>query len=259
MVKVTSIEDVTVFSDDDDDWVELERVATPAAAPAKVGMWRARKKFPNSPVKASIFLCGEAADALSGLLRKADAFPTKREDGPPLVKVAIGGPQMQWVRIRPVSISADRTTNTFNVTGSVAFRIAIGVVNVWPSEERPSTPAQFEIVGGDLVLKLPDDWAKIALPASSPKIAPTNKSAPKAVSPIAEKAAPPKAQPPVSKPSVAPVAFAAPAAPATPSPAKASPARPGPAKPVTYQRLGFPGDPAPGRSALDQKKARGDA
>ncbi|TDX64015.1 hypothetical protein EDE12_106160 [Methylosinus sp. sav-2] len=113
-------------------------------------------------------------------------------------------------------IVADAARGSYEAAEIKGVRvITLGVVNVWPNETRREVEARFRVTEGGLVLTLPEDFAK----------------------PGAGEA----------------VAMAAPAVVAAPV-ARAVGAAPAPAPLVRRRALVMPGEPPPGRSALDQRR-----
>lgn len=143
-----------------------------------------------------------------------------REHGPRF-RVQIGGQNADRIRVIPDAIAGKFEFSEFKGV----CRISLGTVNVWPSEDREAVECAWkrDLAGGFVILTLPKDFAR--------PTPPTTKAA--------------KAEP-------------------TPMPATAAPA-PKPAVPKTspaarvtdhrtYGVFGM-GEPAPGRSALDQRLA----
>jgi hypothetical protein len=100
----------------------------------------------------------------------------------PAFSAQVGGQHLNYVRLSPTdSTKAFRATSSKNSLSSLF--ICLGVIDVWPVEPRASIGIKTERDRrGNLVLILPNDWAK----------------------PSDKKPAPPRAAPPVQKPAPAP-------------------------------------------------------
>lgn len=143
------------------------------------------------------------------------------EKNGPRFKIQVGGADCNKIRIVPDQMQGRFEAGTLKGTR----RLILGVVNVWPAERRERVEAEVSISDAFLMLTLPRDFAKATAQSKTDSTA-------KQTAPVAKPAAPP-----------------APPAPSSGAHAMAAFARNRAVVPAT-------GDPAPGRSALDQRKGR---
>jgi hypothetical protein len=142
---------------DDDDWIDLEKTPAPGTIrpPATVKLTKMAKPGARiSVARATIWLRHELAD-------------WSRENGPRF-RVQIGGAAANLLRIIPDLDRGKYETAEFH--GSL--RINLGIVNVWPDEDRAPAEASASITPGGLVLRLPDVFARPTLPMLPPPSAP---------------------------------------------------------------------------------------
>jgi hypothetical protein len=151
--------------DDDDDWFELERKAPSQAIKPAASVTLSKKlgipTEKDKPARAIIWL-------------RHDAAQWAVENGPRF-KAQIGGKNCNKVRL-----IADAARGQFEIGDFKGVqRLNLGIVNVWPNEDRAATEAIFQIVQGGLVLTLPASFAKTST-NPPPRTTPAEKPSPAA-------------------------------------------------------------------------------
>jgi hypothetical protein len=134
---------------DDDDWIDLEKTPAPGAVRPLATVKLTKMAKPGARVSAArstIWLRRELAD-------------WAREKGPRF-RVQIGGAGANLLRVIPDLDRGKYETADFH--GSL--RINLGIVNVWPDEDRAPAEAAASITPGGLVLRLPEGFARPTLP-----------------------------------------------------------------------------------------------
>lgn len=208
---------------DDDDWMDLE--PPPAAGVVKpdvtLSMTIRNGRYPPKAgarprVRVTIWLRREAAQWIVA--------------NGPRFKAQIGGPKCNHIRV-----VADARGGRFEATEMKGVqRLCVGIVNVWPNEVRRDVEAKWTATPAGLVLTLPVDFAtagqgdepELAAPVSAPVAAP------------AARPLPPPAAFPITTKAKGLERLAG-------ETARAAPRR----------VLALPGEPAPGRSALDRRRS----
>jgi hypothetical protein len=137
-------EDAQMSDFDEDDWQDLEKPAPGNIKPdATVRLGRsAGRHGKGDKFRASL------------VLRHAAAEWAKSKG--PRFRVQIGGPNANGIRIVPDAERGQYEPVEFHGV----LRFNLGVVTVWPNQERPETEAKWRETTGGLVLTLPDDFAK---------------------------------------------------------------------------------------------------
>ena len=205
---------------DDDDWTEFERPRTPGPL------------LPAAQVRLSK---GEKKTATGYLAFRRDLAEWCEKNGPRF-RIFFGGRNDERLMIRP-DLGGRFEVTMFKGTA----RIALGPVNVWPNEHRDPVEAEADIGDGRfLVLTVPLDFTR-----------PSKSAPPAAVA--AAKPAPSTPAIPITTKADGLIGRVASKPPPSSGPRVAAPR-------ITDHRVHGAvslGDPAPGRSALDQRKKGG--
>lgn len=166
-------------TDDADDWIDFEPVerskeaAQKPAATVRLAQRGGKKSAGPSPVRASLWLRHELA--------------TWAKANGPRFRLQIGGSGANKLRLIPDNLRGKLEIG--ELRGAV--RLGLGIVNLWPNEERPAVAAQPSFAGDALVLTLPGDFAKASPPATRSLPAPVMPSPPIAPKPSAPRLATP--------------------------------------------------------------------
>lgn len=160
---------------DDDEWLDLEPTLRPGAlaplATVRLTQNMGIKTDKPKPARALIWLRRELAEwaVANG----------------PRFRLQIGGDDANRLRILPDASRGKYEIGDFKGVK----RLNLGIVNLWPDENRPPVEAQHKISTAGLVLTLPADFARpshgsaLAVAALPPPVAPARLPAPMAALP----------------------------------------------------------------------------
>jgi hypothetical protein len=195
--------------DDDDDWIDIQRSSGSSVVLLAAAVGLTKGKNPKNP---------KVISKARGRILLRGEYAKWAEDNGPRFRLQIGGSSANRIRLIPDAAAGAFEAHSLKGT----IKISLGVVNLWPDEDRAPVAAQVSVTPAGLVLTVPESFTQATRAQPAPAVQP---------------------RAPALMPSVI-------SAPATTRAAQAQSFG-------AFRRTVALGEPSPGRSALDQRKAEG--